>query len=100
MNVSAANNPYAQVQMGTQMYGNTQNGMKDIMQNLSSEDRTTLRDQMQSLPKEDRIAMKEQLKEVDSTSMSSDEYFQSLLDILTQDDTVQEEQNSSFSVYA
>jgi hypothetical protein len=101
MNVDAANNPYAQMNVG-QYYGNTQggsqNGMKDLMQNLSMEDRTTLRDKMQSLPQEERVAMKAQLKEVDASSMSQDDYFQSLLDILNQDDSVEEA--TGFSVYA
>ena len=100
MNVSSANNTYAQMQMGQmQGQGSGQNGMKDIMQSLSSEDRTTLREQMQSLPQEDRVAMKEQLKEVDKTNMSDDDYFQSLLDILSGTDT-QEEDTTGFSVYA
>ena len=97
MNIGAVNNPYGQMQM-TQSYGNTQGGMKDIMQGLSSDDRATLREQMQSLPQEERRAMKEQLKEVDATDMSSDEYFQSLLDILTQTDSTEE--STGFSVYA
>ena len=101
MNVDAADNSYAQMNVG-QYYGNSQggsqNGMKDIMQNLSMEDRLSLRDQMQSLPKEERVAMKAQLKEVDARSMTQEDYFQSLLDILSQDDTTQEA--IGFSVYA
>lgn len=101
MNVGAANNQYAQMhmnQMGGKAQGGNQGGMKDVMQNLSSDDRAVIQEQMQSLSKEDKLAMKEQLKQVDSTSMSSDEYFNSLLDILNQDDT--QSTSTSFSVYA
>ena len=97
MNVDATSNPYGQMQMGISQ-GQGQNGMKDIMQNLSNEDRTALRDKMQSLPTEERVAMKEQLKSVDASSQSSDDYFQSLLDMFTQTDP--NEESTGFSVYA
>jgi len=84
--------------------GMGQGGMKDIMQSLSSEDRATLKDQLSSLSQEDRQSMVEQMKQVDSTNMSSDDYFQSLLDILNQDQQAANTTNSSaaynFSVYA
>jgi len=97
MNVDATTNPYGQMQF-SETQGQGQNGMKDIMQNLSNEDRATLRDKMQSLPREERIAMKEQLKTVDTTTQSSDDYFQTLLDMFTQTDPVEEA--TGFCVYA
>ena len=97
MNVDATTNPYGQMQYGGAQ-GQGQNGMKDIMQNLSNEDRATLRDKMQSLPTEDRVAMKDQLKSVDQTEQSSDDYFQTLLDMFTQTDPAEEA--TGFSVYA
>ncbi|PHR54393.1 MAG: hypothetical protein COA44_13330 [Arcobacter sp.] len=95
MDVSAAaNNAYGQMHMN-QGQGN---GMKDVMQGLSNDDRAVVRDQMQSLPREERLAMKEQMKALDSSNLSSDEYFQSLLDMFSQTDTV--EADTGFSVYA
>ena len=67
-------------------------GMKDVMQNLSSEDRVAVQEQMSALSQEDRINMQEQLKSVDSTTMTSDEYAQTLLDIL---DPQEDETSSS-----
>ncbi|SFP19278.1 hypothetical protein [Hydrogenimonas thermophila] len=76
-------------------------GMKDIMQSLSQEERTQLREQMSSLSMEDRQKAMSQMKEVDKASMSEEDYFQSLLDILnpTKDDDSQVSA-SSFSIYA
>jgi len=105
MNVNAASGAYGQMNIG-QMYGyasgngsgNGQEGMKEIMQSLSNDERSAIREQMQALPQEDRLAMKEQLKAVNSTDKTSDDYFQSLLDILSQTDEVEE--TTGFSVYA
>ena len=81
--------------------GNGNGGMKDIMQSLSPEERTELREQMSSLSIEDRQKAMSQMKEVDQISMSEQDYFQSLLDILnpTKDNNSQVS-SSSFSVYA
>ncbi len=77
------------------------NGMRDIMQSLSPEDRTALRDKMSSLSQTDRQSMISQMKEVDKTSMGSDEYAQTLLSMLDQSKTTQSATDtSSFSIYA
>ncbi len=73
-------------------------GMKDIMQSLSSEDQATMKDQLSSMSMEDRQAMVGQMKEVDSTTMSAEEYTQTLLDILDQN-TQNEAETDGFSVY-
>ena len=69
--------------------GKGSNGMRDIMQNLSVEDRNTLREQMSSLSQTDRESMISQMKQVDASSMSSDEYAQTLLDMINQSQTQQ-----------
>ena len=63
------------------------NGMKDIMQNLSVEDRQTLSAQLQSLPEDQRSAMKEQLKSVDGTGLDSSSYLNQLLNVMNGGDT-------------
>ena len=75
--------------------GQGSGGMKDIMQNLSSEDRVALQEQMSSLSPEQRADMKEQLKAVDSTGMSGEDYAQSLLNLFT--DEEEEEKNDVFT---
>jgi len=57
-------------------------GMKDVMQNLSSEDRVAVQEQMSALSQEERVDMKDQLKAVDATSMSGDEYMDALMNLL------------------
>ena len=65
---------------GGQGYG--QNGMRDIMQSLSAEDRNSLREQMSSVDQSKRADIISQMKQIDKNSMSSEDYFQSLLDII------------------
>ncbi len=82
--------------------GMGQGGMRDIMQSLAPEDRATMKEQLSSLSQEDRASMVSQMQEVDATSMTSDEYFQSLLDILNQEQTTTDTSSAAyeFSVYA
>lgn len=96
-------------QMQTQMRkmdgtggGQGNGGMKDIMQSLSQEDQTALKDKMGSMDQTQRADMVAQMKQVDASSMDSQQYTQSLMDILNQDTTQQETNtaNSTFSVYA
>jgi len=54
-------------------------GLKDVMQNLSVEDRATLQEQLQTMSSEDKKIAKEQLKSVDATNLSSEDYLSSLL---------------------
>ena len=100
MNVGATGS-MQQMHMHRMGQGQGQGGMKDIMQNLSQEDRTELRDKMSSLTQEDRQSMISQMKEVDATSMSSDEYAKTLLDMVGQATSTQSSTDtSSFSIYA
>ena len=79
--------------------GQGQGGMKDIMQSLSSEDKTAMKESMSSLSQEDRMAAVTQMKEVDAASLSAEDYTQALLDILDQANT-NEAETEGFSVYA
>lgn len=64
--------------------GNGQNnGMKEIMQALSPEDRTAVREQMSSLSETDRKSMKDQLSQIETTSLSSDNLAQTIFDLLS-----------------
>ena len=89
-----------QMRIGNGGYGQGQGSMKDIMQSLSPEDRTTMKEQLSSMSQEDRVSIISQMKEIDSTSMSSEEYSQTLLDILNQSESEENDYTSgSFSVY-
>lgn len=79
--------------------GQGQGGMKDIMQNLSTEDRATLKEQLSSMSSEDRMSAVSKMKEVDSSSMSEKDFAQTLLDILDTSIT-NEAEGDGFSVYA
>ena len=79
--------------------GQGQGGMKDIMQSLSSEDRTAMKESMSSLSQEDRMAAVTQMKEVDASALSAEDYTQALLDILDEANT-EEAETDGFSVYA
>ena len=99
MNVSASSS----MQQMQSMYGSGggQGGMKDVMQSLSQEDRSALKDKMGSLSQTDKQSMVSQMKEVDATSMTSDEYAQTLLDMLDESKPKQSTSNAfNFSTYA
>ena len=74
-------------------------GMKDIIQSLPQEDQDALKATMSEMSMEDRMAMVSQMKEVDQASMSTEDYVQSLLDILDTQNT-EEAETDGFSVYA
>jgi len=99
MNVNASGS-MQHMQMQHQMQGarKGQGGMKDIMQNLSPEDRNALKEKMSSLSQVDKQSMISQMKEIDASSMSSDEYAQSLFDIFDQANTTNT--TDGFSIYA
>ena len=78
--------------------GQGKGGMKDIMQSLSTEDQAVMKEQMSTMTMDERMAMVSQMKEVDKASMSSDEYAQTLLDILDTSNT-NEAEEEGFSVY-
>jgi uncharacterized protein YbjQ (UPF0145 family) len=79
--------------------GHAQGGMRDIMQNLSSEDKNGMIEQLSTMTKEERSEAVAQMKEVDASAMSTQEYTQALLDILDKKNT-NEAETDGFSVYA
>ncbi len=104
MNVNATGSTQ-QMQMYQQMQGTGggqgKGGMRDIMQSLSQEDRIALKEKMSSLSQSDRQSIMSQMKQVDATSMSSDEYAQTLLDMIDQSKPKQSTSNAfGFSTYA
>ncbi|QOP43417.1 hypothetical protein FJR45_05390 [Sulfurimonas sediminis] len=83
--------------------GQGNGGMKDIMQSLSQEDRTALKEKMSSMDQTQRANLIAQMKQVDASTMDSQQYTQSLMDILNQETTQKQTTNtanSTFSVYA
>lgn len=62
--------------------GGKGNGMQDVMQALSPEDRTTFRDELSMLSQTDRTKIKDQIKALDISSFSSEELSQTLVDFL------------------
>jgi putative NADH-flavin reductase len=74
--------------------------MKEMMQSLSMEDRTALKEQLGTMSQEDRSSMLEQMKQVDKSSMSSEDYAQTLLDILDQTASEDSTTGDILSVYA
>ncbi len=76
--------------------GQGKGGMKDIMQNLSPEDRKELKEKMSSLSQTDRQSIISQMKQVDATSMSSADYTQTLLNMVDQS---QPKQSTSSDIF-
>lgn len=56
-----------------------ENGLKDVMQNLSVEDRSALQEQLSAMSSDEKQIAKEQLKSVDATDLSSEDYLNALL---------------------
>jgi len=81
---------------GMQKGGGSENGMKDVMQSLSEEDRTTLQNELNNISSDDKNSIKEQLKSIDSSSMSSEEYFSSLMDVVNPSTTLE---NTKLDLY-
>ncbi len=78
-----------------------ENGLKDVMQNLSVEDRTALQDQLSAMSSEDKKIAKEQLKSVDATNLSSEDYLSALLSAMgTQSETSTSNDSFITEVYA
>lgn len=55
------------------------NGMSDVMQNLSAEDRQTISESMQALPADKKAAAMEQMRSIDPATMSQTDYMKALL---------------------
>ena len=98
MNVSGAGSMEQMRAMNGQG-GGQGGGMRDIIQSMSPEDQTAMKDSLSGMSQDERIAAVTQMKEVDASTMSAEEYTQTLLDILNQDNT-NEAETDSFSVYA
>jgi len=79
--------------------GKGQGGMRDIMQSLSTEDKNKMMEQLSTMSQEERSATVAQMKEIDTTTLSEQDYTKALLEILNKADN-NEVQNESFSVYA
>jgi predicted unusual protein kinase regulating ubiquinone biosynthesis (AarF/ABC1/UbiB family) len=58
-------------------------GMKEIMQSMSSEDRTAFREQIAALSEVDRKTIKEQMSKIDISTLSSETLAQTLTDMLS-----------------
>ena len=57
-------------------------GMGNVMKNLSQDQRKDVSSMLQSMPQEERQSYIEQIKSLDPTSMSNDELYSSIMDIL------------------
>lgn len=62
------------------------NGMKDIMQNLSSDDKITLQNQLSQLSPEVRNDVKDQMKQIDGSNLDSSTYLEQLLSTINPED--------------
>ncbi len=83
--------------------GGANQGMRDMMQMLSAEDRENIKTQIQSLSPEDRQSFVSQIQQTDYSGMSSEELNSYLLDLLSGYTTTQESGSASeegFSTYA
>ncbi|WP_456383639.1 hypothetical protein [Persephonella sp.] len=72
--------------MNMYMYQNQQgkkNGMGAIMQQLNPDQRQQVRDSLQSLSETDRANIVNQIKQIDYTSMSQEELYNSIMSIIT-----------------
>ncbi len=79
--------------------GHGQGGMRDIMQNLSTDDKNSLIEQLSSMDKEQRMQTVSEMKEIDASAMSTEDYTKALFAILDKE-IANEAQNEGFSVYA
>ncbi len=79
--------------------GHGQGGMRDIMQNLSTEDKNSMIEQLSSMSQEERMAAVSKMKQVDASAMSAEDYTKALFAILDKKNT-NEAESESFSVYA
>ncbi len=80
--------------------GGKGNGMGAIMQTLPSEDQAAIQEQLSSLSETDRAAAVDQIRQLDTSSMESDELTQSIMDILNPTTTTQETTSIFGSLYA
>jgi len=72
--------------MNMYMYQNQhgkKKGMGAIMQQLNPDQRQQVRDSLQSLSETDRMNIVNQIKQIDYTSMSQEELYNSIIDIIT-----------------
>ncbi len=90
MNVSASGGMQQMIQTQTRKMdgsgGGQGGGMKDVMQQLPEADRNAIKEQMQSLSPSDKVAAKDQINQIDSSTMTLDDYTQSIMNILNPTD--------------
>jgi len=77
-----------------------QGGLSDIMQNLSQDQRIGLREQMNLLDQSDRKNVIEEMSQIDSATMSPEEYYKMLIDIVNRQVPPTTTVQSLFSIYA
>ena len=75
-------------------------GLSEVMQNLSQDQRLELREQMSLLNHGDRRNAIEQMSQIDSTTMSQEEYYKMLTDIVNRQVPPTTTVQSLFSIYA
>ena len=75
-------------------------GLSDIMQNLSQDQRIGLREQMSLLDQGDRKNVIEEMSQIDSATMSPEEYYKMLIDIVNRQVPPTTTVQSLFSIYA
>jgi len=71
-----------QMQIQMHQQGQGPKGMGKIMQSLSPDQREELSQSLQSMSETDRKSAVEQIKQLDTTNLSNDELYQSIMDIL------------------
>ncbi len=97
-------NQISQMQQGGSMQkgnGNGMHGMKNIMQNLTPDQRQEISQSMQNLSQTDRKNVMEQLKQIDASKLDNQQYFQALQDTIKE--AVQSSNQiaaSGFNMYA
>ncbi len=66
-------------------------GMRDVMQQLTPDQRAQVRDQMAQMDQTQRRQAMQQMKQLDAANMSNQQYFQQLQNILNPQQTTQQQ---------
>jgi len=75
-------------------------GMGQVMQSLDSTQRVEIQEELSLLSQEDRKSVVEQIKEVDTTTLSSEDLMTSILDIIDNSKIDENTSNMITEVYA
>lgn len=76
-----------------------QTGMREIMQELSAEDKNKMIEELSSMSKEERSEKVAKMKELDASAMTREDYTNALFDIL-KDKESDQSATDGFSIYA